>query len=234
VTSDYRERTRIQSAALIGAVALLGLLLLGGGWLVIRGLTNPAGVPVEQAHEVAMPTAEGTMGVPDFVDGVPWGFALDPAGAAAAGLTAVAVTGQPEVAFDPERFLEVAEVVFTPEEAATQARQVDAARTQFELSGWAEQPATRRIRGDRRSSRASGSTHGRAIPGLSRYRDSDLGSVRCCGEERNPGLARRGHRRIRRWRGRGRHDHAERHRRRARTPRVRSRSERSTVMPNSA
>ena len=145
MTSDYTERTRIQSAALIGAVALLGLLLLGGGWLVIRGLTNPAGAPMEQAHEPAMPTAEGTMGVPDFVDGVPWGFALDPAGAAAAGLTAVAVTGQPEVAFDPERFLEVAEVVFTPEEAATQARQVDAARTQFELSGWAEQPATRRM-----------------------------------------------------------------------------------------
>jgi hypothetical protein len=145
VAGDYGERTRLQSAGIIGAVALLGVLLLGGGWLVLRGLTSPAAVPVEQARGVTTPPTEHALGVPEFVDGVPWGFPLDPAGAAAAGMTAVAVTGQPEVAFDPDRFTQVAGVVFTVEEAATQARQVDAARTQFELSGWADQPASRRM-----------------------------------------------------------------------------------------
>jgi hypothetical protein len=81
--------------------------------------------------------------VPGLVDGVPWGFALDPAGAA--GVTAVAVTGQPEVAFDADRFAQVAAVMFTEKEATAQARQVDAARTEFELSGWADQPASRRM-----------------------------------------------------------------------------------------
>jgi hypothetical protein len=146
VAGDYGERTRLQSAGLIGAAVLLGVLLLGGGWLVLRGLTSPPVPPVEQARTATTPDTDApALGVPRLVDGVPWGFPLDPAGAAAAGVTAVAVTGQPEVAFDPARFSEVAEVVFTPEEAATQARQVDAARTQFELSGWADQPASRRM-----------------------------------------------------------------------------------------
>ena len=140
---DYRERTRLQTVWLAAACAVLGVLLFGGGWLVIRGITTPA-----TPTPADIPTSTGggmTLGVPAFVDGVPWGFALDPGGAAAAGVTAVAVTGQPEVAFDADRFLEVAEVVFTDEEAAIQARQVDAARTQFELSGWADQPASRRM-----------------------------------------------------------------------------------------
>ena len=36
-------------------------------------------------------------------------------------------------------------MVFTAEEAAAQARQVDTARTEFELSGWGAQPASRRL-----------------------------------------------------------------------------------------
>jgi hypothetical protein len=84
-------------------------------------------------------------GAPRLVDGVPWGFALTPQGAAAAAVTAVAVTGQDEAVFDADRFAAVAKVVFTDEQAAVQARQVDAARTELELSGWAAQPASRRL-----------------------------------------------------------------------------------------
>jgi hypothetical protein len=83
--------------------------------------------------------------VPGLVAGVPWGFALDAAGATAAGVTVVTVTGQPQVAFDADRFGEVAAVMFTDDEAAVQARQVDAARTNFELSGWPAQPESRRM-----------------------------------------------------------------------------------------
>jgi hypothetical protein len=143
--SDYGERTRLQTVWLVGAVGLLGVLVAGGGWLALRGITSTVSTPAELAQTVATAADKWTLGVPEFVDGVPWGFALDPAGAAAAGVTAVAVTGQPEVVFDPARFAQVAEVVFTEAEAVTQARQVDAARTQFELSGWAEQPASRRM-----------------------------------------------------------------------------------------
>jgi hypothetical protein len=62
----------------------------------------------------------------------------------AAASVAVAVTGHQQVVFDPDRFEQVARVVFTPDQARVQARQVDAARVQFEVSGWAEQPASRR------------------------------------------------------------------------------------------
>ena len=146
MAGDYSDRTRLQTVWLTGAVALLGVLLLGGGWLVLRGITTaPSPTSVQITPNVTAAADESTWGVPALVEGVPWGFALDPAGAAAAGVTAVAVTGQPEVAFDPDRFAQVAEVVFTEAEAATQARQVDAARTQFELSGWADQPESRRM-----------------------------------------------------------------------------------------
>ena len=145
MADDYRDRTRLQTVWLVAACALLGVLLFAGGWLVLTGIARPTSTAVEMAPTATTSPGERALGVPAFVDGVPWGFALDPAGAAAAGVTAVAVTGQPEVAFDPDRFAEVAEVVFSIEEAAVQARQVDAARTHFELSGWADQPASRRI-----------------------------------------------------------------------------------------
>jgi hypothetical protein len=145
MAGDYSDRTRLQTAWLAGACGLLGVLLLGGGWLVIRGLTAPGPAPSDLAPAATVAVGEVGLGVPGFVEGVPWGFAIDPAGAAAAAVTAVAVTGQPEVAFDADRFAQVAAVVFTPGEAVTQARQVEAARTQFELSGWADQPASRRM-----------------------------------------------------------------------------------------
>ncbi|HUG86838.1 MAG TPA: hypothetical protein VMM13_19870 [Euzebya sp.] len=143
----YGDRTASQRGWLAGAAALVGLLLIGGGWLVWQGLTHPAMSLREPAPAVGShsPGVTVALGAPAVVDGVPWGFAVTPDGAAAAAVTAVAVTGQPDAVFDPARFARVAAVVFTGAEAATQARQVDAARTEFELSGWASQPHSRRL-----------------------------------------------------------------------------------------
>ena len=143
----YGDRTSAQRLWLAGAAVLVGLLLIGGGWLVWQGLTRPGvslreHAPSAGSHDSGAPAA---WGAPDLVDGVPWAFPLTPEGATAAALTAVAVTGQPEAVFDPARFSQVAAVVFTEAEAAAQARQVAAARTEFELSGWASQPASRRL-----------------------------------------------------------------------------------------
>ena len=145
MADDYRERTRAQTVWLATACALLAVLLFAGGWLVLVGISRPGTAAVEMTSTATTSPEQLALGVPSLVDGVPWGFALDPAGAAAAGVTAVAVTGQAEVVFDPDRFAEVAAIVFTAEEAAVQVRQVDAARTEFELSGWADQPASRRM-----------------------------------------------------------------------------------------
>ncbi|HEX2029011.1 MAG TPA: hypothetical protein VHF25_13530 [Nitriliruptorales bacterium] len=132
---------------LASAAALVGLLAVGGGWLVWQGLAHPAvslraTAPAVEAHDAAV---TGGWGAPELIGGVPWGFPLTPDGAAAAALTAVTVTGQPEVVFDPARFAEVAAVVFTADEAVAQGRQVDAARTEFDLSGWGRQPVSRRL-----------------------------------------------------------------------------------------
>jgi hypothetical protein len=146
VPSGYGERTRAQVVWLAGAAALVGLLLLGGGWLVWQGLTRPAvSLREATAAEAQDLTAAAAWGAPEVMDGVPWGFPQTPGGAAAAAVAAVAVTGQPESVFDQERFARVAAVVFTDTEAAVQARQVEAARTEFELSGWGSQPASRRL-----------------------------------------------------------------------------------------
>jgi hypothetical protein len=144
----YGTRTASQRVWLVGAAALVAILLVGGGWLAWQGLTRaqpslrPAAQDVPPDGVSAPPVA---LGAPELVDGVPWGFALTPHGAAAAAVTAVAVTGQPEVVFDPDRFDQVAAVVFTAEQAAAQARQVEAARTEFELSEWGRQPESRRL-----------------------------------------------------------------------------------------
>lgn len=142
------ERTASQRTWLAGAAGLVGVLLAGGGWLVWVGLSHPTAVSLPEpapAADAGDATVAVAWGAPELVDGVPWGFPLTPDGAAAAGATAVAVTGQPEGVFDPARFAEVAAVVFTREEAAAQARQVEAARTEFELSGWGDQPESRRL-----------------------------------------------------------------------------------------
>ncbi|WP_052665109.1 hypothetical protein [Nitriliruptor alkaliphilus] len=146
MAGDYGSRTAAQLVWLAVAVALALTLVVGGGFLAWQGLS--AGPAVTAAGQTAA-TASATggrvaFGAPALVDGVPWRFPLTPDGAASAAATAVAVTGQGEVVFDPIRFAEVAEVVFTAEEAAAQIREVDAARVQFELSGWADQPESRR------------------------------------------------------------------------------------------
>jgi hypothetical protein len=144
MTNHDLGHTTGRPVGLAAAIVLLLILTVGGGWLTLQGLqTDP---PPPAASTTNSERAGATpVGEPTFVEGVPWGFPLDPAGATAAGVTVVAVTGQPDVAFDPERFAAVAAVMFTGEEAAVQTRQVDAARTNFELSGWAEQPESRRM-----------------------------------------------------------------------------------------
>jgi hypothetical protein len=141
-------RTSMQRVWLAGAAALVTVLLVGGGWLVWQGLDRPQAT-LRPAAENPLPAGLSpevvAFGAPELVDGVPWGFPLTPHGAAAAAVTAVAVTGQPEVVFDPDRFAQVAAVVFTAEEAAAQARQVEVARTEFELSEWGRQPESRRL-----------------------------------------------------------------------------------------
>jgi hypothetical protein len=145
--TGYGDRTSAQRVWLVGAGSLVALLLIGGGWLVWQGLSRPPVPRTEPAaatvpHDPATPAA---WGAPELVEGLPWGFPLNADGAIGAALTAVAVTGQPEAVFDPARFSKVAAVVFTETEAAAQARHVDAARTEFELSGWASQPPSRRL-----------------------------------------------------------------------------------------
>ena len=141
--SDYPARTPLQYGWLVAAAGLVVVLLVGGGWLAWRGMASPP-VDVEVA---AVPPPGGTVafGAPEVIDGVPWGFAATLEGAAGAAAVAVSVTGHAAAVFDAERFDQVAAVVFTPDEAAAQAREVDAARVQFEVSGFAAQPESRRM-----------------------------------------------------------------------------------------
>lgn len=143
----YGGRTRLQQLWLWGSVGLAVLLVVGGGVLAIRGAVAPTPVPVRgvTATGAATPAVPGAFGAPEIVDGVPWGWPRTADGAAAAALTAVAVTGQPDVVFDPGRFAEVAAVVFAPAIVGDQQRQVALARTQLAQSAWAEQPPSRRM-----------------------------------------------------------------------------------------
>lgn len=148
MAGDYGARTPGQLVWLAGAAGLLTVLLIGGGWLAWRGLSQapPAltAPPGPAGPALAVGVEDVAFGAPRLIDGVPWEFPLTPEGAAAAAVTAVAVTGQPEAVFDAARFDEVAGIVFSPEQAAEQAEQVAAARTEFEVSGWARQPPSRR------------------------------------------------------------------------------------------
>ena len=146
MTDGYGNRTAGQVAWLALAVALVVTLLVGGGWLAFAGARTGGGPrDVEQAPGgLDQPAGAVAFGAPSLVDGVPWDYRLDADGAAAAAVTAVAVTGQRAVVFDDDRFGAVAAVVFTADEAAVQAREVDAARAQFETSAWTEQPESRR------------------------------------------------------------------------------------------
>jgi hypothetical protein len=127
MTNHDMGRSSGRPVGLVAALGLTAVLLVGGGWLTLRGLQIDPPPPAASASPVAgSQAAAADLGVPGMVDGVPWGFPLDPAGATAAGVTVVTVTGRPQVAFDPQRFAEVAAVMFTDDEAAVQARQVDA------------------------------------------------------------------------------------------------------------
>ncbi len=141
--SDYPARTPMQYGWLAAAAGLVVVLLVGGGWLAWRGMSSPS-VPAEVA---AAPSPVDTVafGAPELIDGVPWGFPATLEGAAGAAAVAVSVTGHAAAVFDAERFDQVAAVVFTAEEAAAQVREVDAARVQFEVSGWSAQPPSRRM-----------------------------------------------------------------------------------------
>jgi hypothetical protein len=133
----------MQAGWLLAAAALVVLLLVGGGWLAWRGMSSPA-MPTAMAT-APTPVGPVAFGTPELIDGVPWGFPATLEGAAGAASVAVSVTGHAAAVFDAERFEQVAAVVFTPDEAAVQAREVDAARVQFEVSGFSAQPPSRRM-----------------------------------------------------------------------------------------
>ena len=143
MADDYTHTSRSRQLSLAAAGLLLAVLLIGGMLLVGRAVTGAtsATVPLPDPDSTPARDEDGVA----LVDGVPWGFALDRPGAVAAAAAVITVTGQAEVAFDPDRFDELAGLMFTPSEAAVQARQVEVARTNFELSGWAEAPDSRRI-----------------------------------------------------------------------------------------
>jgi hypothetical protein len=143
VTADYPGRSRLQHVGLAAAIALALMLLVAGGWLAWQGLRTAPPDPTTAVTgttpaDPPAPTSAASDG------GVPWGFALDVEGAVAAASVAVAASGHQQVVFDPARFDTLARQLFTPDQAVVQARQVDAARVQFEVSGWAGQPASRR------------------------------------------------------------------------------------------
>jgi hypothetical protein len=146
--SDYPTPTPTRLLGLALAATLLVVLLAGGGWLAWQGLRSPDPVSAAvapAAAETAPASSAVGFGAPEDRSGVPWGFAQTPQGAAAAAATAVSVTGHAEAVLDAGRFGEIAEVVFAPDEAARQAREVDAARVALEQSGWGDQPPSRRL-----------------------------------------------------------------------------------------
>jgi hypothetical protein len=145
VNPAYQDRSRRHLVGLAAALALVVLLVVAGGWLAWQGLrTAPPDPDTAPAGAARADTAAAPATLADEVGGVPWGFALDVEGAVAAASVAVAATGHQQVVFDPDRFDTLARQLFTPDEARVQARQVDAARVQFEVSGWDGQPASRR------------------------------------------------------------------------------------------
>jgi hypothetical protein len=143
--SDYPARSPLQLGWLIVAFGLVAVLTVGGGWLAWRGLSNTTPTTTAATPALSGEPTSVAFGAPEVIDGIPWGFPPTLEGAAAAASTAVSVTGQAQAVFDADRFEQVAAVVFTDTEAAAQVREVDAARVQFEISGWADQPASRRM-----------------------------------------------------------------------------------------
>jgi hypothetical protein len=142
--ADGPPRSAGQLGWLFAAACLVGVLLIGGGalawhaWSSAPPEADEPATPVPVAEQVAF-------GAPEVIDGVPWGFPHTAEGAASAAATAVSVTGHAQAVFDADRFAQIAEVVFAPDEATAQIREVDSARVQFEVSGFVEQPPSRRM-----------------------------------------------------------------------------------------
>lgn len=140
---EYGTRSPQQVVWLVGAVSLVVVMVLGGGWLALRGMPEVSRDPDRPAptESAAAPSADSDAALA----GLPWPHPLTRDGAVAAALAVITATGLGDVVFDAERFREIAAVVFTPGEAAAQAEQVDAARAELEASAWGQQPASRRM-----------------------------------------------------------------------------------------
>lgn len=119
------------------AVAVVAVMLVGGGWLVAAGLSDPTPTLAVPAAETAVPPTD------DDREGLA-GFATTSDGAAAAAAAAVAALGRPEVLFDDDRLDRLASVLFVEAEVRPQLAEVAVARQGFARSGWDEAPAARR------------------------------------------------------------------------------------------
>lgn len=144
MADDYGSRLPARAGGFAAAAGLLVVLLAGGGWLVARGLAAPTAPPGPPAG-ATVPADQLAFGAPEVAEGVPWGYALTADGAAAAAATVVAVTGQPEVVFDADRFAQIAEVMLAPAQAQVQAGRLQAVRAQFDQQGWENHPDSRRM-----------------------------------------------------------------------------------------
>ena len=143
MASDYGTRSTQQVVWLVGAVSLVVVMVVGGGWLALRGMPEASRHTDRPATTEAAdrPSSDGDAALA----GLPWSHPFTRDGAVAAALAAITATGQGDVVFDAERFDEIAAVVFTADEAAVQAEQVDAARIELKASAWGQQPASRRM-----------------------------------------------------------------------------------------
>lgn len=144
MADDYGSRLSGRAGGFAAAAGMLVVLLAGGGWLVARGLVAPS-APDGPPATAAVPAADLAFGAPRLVDGVPWGYPLTADGAASAAATVVAVTGQPDVVFDADRFDQVAELVFAPAQVPVQAGRLQGVRAQFAQQGWQDHPDSRRM-----------------------------------------------------------------------------------------
>jgi len=137
------------------AATLLAVVVVGAGWLAMRGASTTR--PPALTATTTVPTDPDTDGVgvddpglslageTEMVGGVPWGWPLTPDGAAAAAMTAHVQLARTDVVVDPDRVDELAAVMFSPQEADRQRRLAETLRTELEVSGWFDQPASRRM-----------------------------------------------------------------------------------------
>ena len=121
----------------LGAVGIVAVLLAGGGWLVVTGLSHTSAT----ADPVHSSTTE------DVTQDVAVGLSRFPAtqdGATAAAAAALAMLGQPAVLFDDARLTELADELFVAAERRPQVTEIAVARQGFARSGWDDAPPARR------------------------------------------------------------------------------------------